>query len=181
MNFKEAQSDMRSSYYGGGPGALISGIVWIAAAIAALISSQQISVLVFFLGGMLIHPLGILLSKAFKCSGKHKKENPLAALAMESTILLFVGLFIAYCIFQIRPQWFFAIMILIIGARYLVFSSIYGMRIYWVFGAVLIAAGFGGLVLNTPFYVVGLVGGIIEILFSFAIIFYIKKEINHST
>ncbi|WP_339614407.1 hypothetical protein [uncultured Winogradskyella sp.] len=175
MNIIEAQEDMCKSYFGGCPGALISGIVWLTAGITALVSTEQISVLVFFFGGMLIHPLGIVLSKALNRSGKHKTGNPLSSLALESTFLLFIGLFIAYFVLQIRPNWFFPIMILIIGARYLVFSSIYGMRIYWAFGAALILSGFGGFLFNLPFHIIGLIGGIIEILFSL-IIFYIEKK-----
>lgn len=175
MNFIEAQKDMRTSYYGGGPGAFASGIIWIIAGVTALISSREISVMIFFFGGMLIHPIGILLSKLLGRSGKHKKENPLSVLALESTFLLFIGLFIAFFTVQIRPDWFFSIMILIIGGRYLIFSSIYGMRIYWSFGAILILAGIIGF-MTPSFYAIGLIGGIIEVLFSFIIMYLEKKR-----
>ena len=107
MKFKEAQEDMRNSYFGGAPGAFASGVVWLTAGITALLSTKQISVLVFFFGGMLIHPLGVLLSKALNRSGKHKKGNPLSHLALESTLILFIGLFIAFLTLQIRSNWFF--------------------------------------------------------------------------
>ncbi len=178
MNFIEAQEDMRKSYFGGGPGAFASGIVWLTAGITALISTKQISVFVFFFGGMLIHPIGIMLSKALNRSGKHEKGNPLSYLALESTFILFIGLFIAYLALQIRPNWFFLIMILIIGGRYLIFSSIYGMRIYWVFGATLILSGIAGSFFNAPFHLIGLIGGIIEILFSCIIIYLEKSKIK---
>lgn len=177
MKFTEAQENMRKAYFGGGPGAFASGTVWLTAGITALISTKQISVMVFFFGGMLIHPLGIVLSKALKRSGKHKKGNPLSSLALESTFLLFIGLFIAYLALQVRPNWFFPIMILIIGGRYLVFSSIYGLRIYWVFGALLILSGVAGFLFNPPFHFIGLIGGIIEILFAFLIIYLEKRKL----
>jgi len=176
MNIKEAQEDMRSAYYGGAPGALISGLVWLTAGITAVMSTTQMSVLVFFFGGMLIHPLGILVSKAFKCSGKHSKGNPLSNLAMESTVLLFIGLFIAYLSLQFKPIWFFSIMILIIGARYLIFATIYGMRLYWVFGAALIVTGIGGIFFSQQFACIGILGGILEILFAFLIVYFEKRR-----
>lgn len=176
MKFIEAQEDMRKSYFGGGPGAFASGIIWLIAGITAIISTKQVSVIIFFFGGMLIHPIGIMLSKALKRSGKHKNGNPLSSLALESTFMLFIGLFIAYAAFQIRPNWFFSIMILIIGGRYLVFSSIYGMRIYWAFGAILILSGIVGLLFSKHFYLIGIVGGIIEILFSFLIVYLEKRK-----
>jgi hypothetical protein len=176
MTFREAQKDMRTSYFGGAPGALVSGVVWLIAGTIAFISTIQTSVLVFFFGGMLIHPLGIVLSKFLHRSGKHAKGNPLSNLALESTLLLFIGLFIAYVVLQIRPNWFFPIMVLIIGGRYFIFSSLYGMRIYWVLGAALVASGVSGFLLNAPFYLIGFVGGIIEILFSFTILFIEKNK-----
>ncbi len=178
MKFTEAQEDMRKSYFGGGPGALASGAVWLTAGITALVSTKQISVLLFFFGGMLIHPIGIMLSKALNRSGKHKKGNPLSYLALESTFLLFIGLFIAYFTLQIRPNWFFIIMILIIGGRYLVFSTVYGMRIYWIFGATLIFSGIGGFLFNAPFHLIALIGGIIEIVFSFIILYLEKRNVK---
>jgi len=132
MNFKAAQEDMRKAYFGGGPGAWASGIVWLSAGIMALISSQQTSVLVFFFG----------------------KGNPLAKLALESTFLIFIGLFIAYATLQTHPRWFYAIMVMIIGGRYLVFTSIYGMRIYWIFGAILVMVGVIGFFLKLNFHVI---------------------------
>lgn len=176
MTFIEAQEDMRKSYFGGAPGAFASGMVWLAAGITAICSTTQTSVIIFFFGGMFIYPIGILLSKALNRSGKHKKENPLSSLALESTFILFIGLFIAFAVLYIRPNLFFPIMILIIGGRYLVFSSIYGMRIYWLFGATLILAGICGFLLNTSFYLIGIIGGIIEVIFSFIIMYLEKKR-----
>jgi hypothetical protein len=177
MTLLEAQKDMRTSYYGGAPGAFVSGIVWITAGITSIISTEKISVIIFFFGGMLIYPLGMLFSKVLKRSGKHKKENPLSNLALESTFLLFIGLFIAYSILQIHSNWFFSIMILIIGARYLIFSSVYGMKIYWFFGATLIFTGILGILFSKNFYLIGIVGGMIEVIFSF-IIMHLDKKIK---
>lgn len=169
MTIEEAQVDMRQAYFGGAPGMLVSGIIWLAAGITALVSTAQISVIIFFLGGMLIHPLGILLSKALKRSGQHQKDNPLSNLALESTLLLFIGLFIAYVVLQIRPHWFFPIMLLMIGGRYVLFASVYGMRIYWIVGMVLVVVGATFLVLNQVFHLGALLGGAIEVMFSFVI------------
>lgn len=127
---------------------------------------------------MLIHPLGILISKLFKRSGQHQKDNPLVKLAMESTILLFLGLFIAYTIFQIQSDWFFSIMLMIIGVRYLLFQSIYGMKVYWLFGGVLMLSGVACLVLNQPFQVPAIIGGAVELIFGFFIIQLDRKSYN---
>jgi len=170
MDIEEAQNDMRDAYLGGGSGVLISGLVWIIAGIFAIYSSQQSSFILFFIGGMFIHPLGIVVDKLLKRRGKHSKGNPMGHLAIESTVILFVGLYLVYSLFQSHPNWLFPIMLLIIGVRYLIFQTIYGMKIYWILGLILILAGFIGLNSNQPFYTFGIIGGLIELTFSTFII-----------
>lgn len=156
---------MRIAYFGGGTGILASGAIWLASGLSGMYFTKETSVLIFFLGGMLIFPLGVFSAKLLKRSGKHQHNNPLAKLAIESTALLFVGLFIAYCVFQIQQQWFFPIMLMIIGARYVVFQSIYGMRLYWILGLFLAISGMYCLVSYQPFHLGGIMGGIIELIF----------------
>lgn len=175
MNFKDAQYDMRDAYFGGALGVLVSGLVWLISGTAVLAISTQSGILSLFFGGMLIYPLSMLLSKMAKRTGKQKPENPLGPLAIESTMLLFIGLFIAFSVSFVEQEWFFAIMLLTIGGRYLLFSTIYGMRIYWVLGGVLAAVGALGLILRLPATAVALAGGFVEILFS-AIIFNIERN-----
>lgn len=170
MKIEDAQKDMRDAYLGGGSGVLVSGLVWLTAGSFAIYGSIQASFIIFFICGMFIYPIGILVDKLFKRSGKHNKGNPLGHLAMESTVILFIGLFLVYSLFQTLPNWLFPIMLLIIGVRYLIFQTIYGMKIYWVLGLSLIVAGFIGLNSNPPFYTFGIIGGLIELIFSIFII-----------
>jgi len=178
MNIEEAQKDMRNAYLGWGSGVLISSLVWLAAGTSAIYTSAQTSFIIFFIGGMFIHPVGILIDKLFKRSGKHLKGNPLGNLAMESTIILFVGLYLVYSLFQLQPNWLFPIMLMIIGVRYSIFQTIYGMKIYYVLGLILIIAGCLGLNLNQAFQTFGIIGGLIELLFSIFIIKKIKSKSN---
>ena len=170
MDLEEAQKDMRLSYLGGGPGVLISGLVWLTVGVLATYYTKQTSIIVFFFGGMLIHPLGLMVSKFFNRTGKHHENNPLAKLALESTAILFIGLFIAYCVFQINTEWFFPIMLMMIGIRYLIFQSIYGMRVFWILGLTLTTSGIVCLISNQPFQVPVIAGGIIELIFAILII-----------
>jgi hypothetical protein len=100
MTFTEAQRDMDYAYFGGATGVLVSGLVWCAAGFIGLLHSTQASMYALFIGGMFIFPLGMLMSKACKRPGKHKPENPLNKLALESTIIIFVGLFLAFSLWQ---------------------------------------------------------------------------------
>ena len=169
MNVKESQQDLRSAYVNGIAGVIVSGLVWLVAGIMAYSASAKISMIVFFVGGMLIHPLGIFISKMMKGSGQHKKQNLLGILAMESTIFLFAGLFIAYAVSTIQQNWFFHIMLIIIGARYVIFQSMYGIYIYWIFGLTLLVIGAACLISDQAIYISALLGGVLELIFGFLI------------
>ena len=177
MKFKDAQNDMNFSYFGGGTGVLVSGLVWCIAGIVALLYSNQSSMLALFFGGMFIHPLAKLLSKFLKRSGNHDPKNPLGKLALESTIILFVGLFLAFYVAKLQVEWFYPIMLMIIGVRYLVFNTLYGIKTYWVLGGFLMLSGMLCILLDANFVIGAFVGGVTEIVFSFVIFTQTKNMI----
>lgn len=169
MEFKESQEDMNISYYGGATGVLASGIIWCIAGLVGSVYSITASMVALFIGGMFIFPLSVLLSKGLKRTGKHAHNNALRHLAIESLGILFVGLFIAFSVAQFNTKLFYPIMLLIIGARYLIFQTLYGLKVYWFLGASLILAGFLSAILNFAFIYGAFIGGVIEILFSLVI------------
>tara|TARA_Y200000002_G_scaffold26728_1_gene20107 strand:- start:5466 stop:6146 length:681 start_codon:yes stop_codon:yes gene_type:complete len=178
MYFKDLQKDMRVAYLGGGTGILISGVIWLISGLSGMYFTKEVSILVLFFGGMLIYPFGVLSAKLLNRTGKPHKDNPLVTLATESTIILFVGLFISYSIFQIQNLWFYPIMLMTIGIRYFIFQSIYGMRLYWVLGLCLIISGFFCLTSKQPFHYGGIMGGIIELVFG---VFVTLKEMKYKS
>jgi hypothetical protein len=177
MTFEDAQQEMKLSYFGGAAGVLVSGIIWGIAALVALRYSNQASMLTLFFGGMFIHPLAILLSKALKRSGAHDPNNPLGKLALESTIILFVGLFLAFYVAKLQVEWFYPILLLIIGGRYLVFNTLYGLKIYWMLGALLICSGIFCILTSADFAIGAIMGGLIEIVFSLVIFHQAKSSL----
>jgi len=138
----DAQREMRVAYYGGAPGMLASAAVWLTAGIVSLRVAPERAVWFLFIGGMLIHPVSVLLTQAIGRSGKHSPSNPLGSLALATTFWMVVSLPLAYGVSLLRIEWFFPAMLFIIGGRYLTFSTIYGSRIYWACGAALVLAGY---------------------------------------
>ncbi|MCX7554059.1 hypothetical protein OS175_09230 [Marinicella sp. S1101] len=169
MNHQQSQQDMRSAYASGATGALASGLIWTLAGVVGLLISEKASMLALFFGGMMIFPLSVLLSKLLKRSGKHDPNNDLRHLAFEGLGILFAGLFIAFVVAQYNSLLFFPIMLLIIGARYLTFQSIYGLKIYWLLGGLLMLAGFMLTIFSLSFIAGAFIGGGIEIVFSWLI------------
>jgi hypothetical protein len=178
MEFTESQTDMRESYYSGATGVFASGMIWLLAGIVGTYFSNTESMITLFIGGMFIFPLALLGAKLLGRSGKHATNNSLRHLALEGLATLFVGLFLAYCIAQYKIELFYPFMLMIIGARYLTFQTLYGLRIYWLLGAALIVAGFISVILNFPFIFGAYIGGFIEILFALIIFRQCKIDLS---
>jgi hypothetical protein len=162
MTVVEAQQDMRRAYFSGAPGVVASALVWLAAGITAVLSGSQTAVWALLGGGMLIHPMAVALSKGLGRSGSHDQENPLGPLALEGTVWLLLTLAVAYALSLYRIDLFFPVLLLMIGGRYLTFQTLYGIRAYWLGGAVLAATGVALAVVGAPVYVSALTGAVVE-------------------
>lgn len=121
---------------------------------------------------MFIFPVSVLLGKIIGCSGKHQKDNPLAPLSLEGTMWMLLSIPIAIGTAFYSPNWFFPAMLLIIGGRYLTFTTLYGLRLYWVLGVTLSVASFVLLALNAPAYVAALAGAFMEC--AFAVLLFVR-------
>jgi len=166
MKIDDAQRDMRHGYLHGGPGVLASSLVWLAAAGVALTRSPDASIATLFIGGMFIHPLGVLIAKALRAPGRHTAGNPLGTLALETTIPMVLALPLVFAVSRLNIAWFFPAMLLVIGPRYLNFATLYGMRLYWVLGAALAVAGYALYASGASFAAGAFTGAGIELLFA---------------
>lgn len=142
-DLESAQADMRFGYYSGAAGVLASSAAWLTAALVAWQGSPRQAVWVLFAGGVLIHPVGVLIAKVLGRPGRHTPGNPLASLAFATTLWLIFSLPLAYAASMLHLEWFFPAMLLVIGGRYLTFHVLFGLRIYWALGLALAAAGYG--------------------------------------
>jgi len=175
--FKEAQTDMCKGYANGSIGIIVSGLTWLIAAVIAYQYTAKQAVWTLLIGGMFIHPVGVLLSKAIGLSGKHTKGNPLGNLAMEGTIFMILCLPLAYGLSLQHVEWFFQGMLVIIGGRYLTFSSIYGIKLYWILGAVLGLAAYLLFYFKVQAFGSLLTGSLIEI--SFGVFMFVSFRRNN--
>lgn len=169
MTLDDHQRDMRDAFAAGAPGMAVSGLVWLAAAAMAARGPFVNAVLTLFGGGMLIFPLGVVACKALGRRGVQAAGNPLGALAIASTVWMIACLPLAYVVASREASWFFPAMMCVIGGRYLVFQSIYGLRVYWACGAVLIAAAWALVVARLDPAIAAAAGGAIEIGFAIAL------------
>lgn len=172
----DAQRDMRQAYCDGAPGVLASALVWTVAAGVCFRASPEQAIWVLFVGGMFIHPVAVVLNKLTGRSGQHMAGNPLGALALATTIWMILAFALAYAASMVRIEWFFPAMLFIIGGRYLTFSTIYGARIYWVFGAALALAGYLLGQNNVAPAISAAMGAAIEAVFAIAIFINARRD-----
>ena len=165
---------MRTAYYGGAPGMLTSAGVWTVAGSVALRQTPERAVWALFIGGMLIHPLSVVLTKVMGRSGTHTKQNALGTLALATSFRMIMCLPLAYGVSLRRIEWFFPAMLMIIGGRYLTFSTIFGTRLYWLCGGTLAMAGYLVATINASPAVGAFVGAAIEA--AFAIVIFVQER-----
>jgi uncharacterized protein DUF7010/uncharacterized protein DUF6609 len=163
MNIEDAQQEVRSVYVGGFPGAMVSGLIW---AIAAAIASPGFLIV----GGVFIFPLTQL---ALRLSGRPaalRNENPLRWLAMQIAFTIPLTIPLALVAYLHKYEWFFPAMLVIVGAHYLPFVFLYGMRVYALIAGVMVGSGLG-IAMYAPrasFVLGGWIGAAIEITFGVA-------------
>ncbi|TFD50788.1 hypothetical protein E3T55_08290 [Cryobacterium frigoriphilum] len=145
MDVSQAQADVRRIYRSGFTGPLVSAVVWAAASAVFTWGSVAAGMFALFFGGMLIFPVSTLVLTLLGGPTSLPKGHPSAALAMQSAFTVPLGLLVAVALGSYEPVLFFPAALIIVGAHYLVFISLYGMRMFAVLAGVLIALGVVGL------------------------------------
>ncbi|XSG76875.1 DUF7010 family protein [Herpetosiphon llansteffanensis] len=173
-----AQADMRAGYYSGAAGILASALAWSIAAGVALTGSAERAIIVLLVGGMLIYPVSIVICKILGARGTHTKGNPLGLLAGASTFWLVFCMPLAYGLGREQPAWFFSAMLIVIGGRYLVFATLYGMRLYWILGLALAAAAIGLVFLSAAASIAVSAGALIELGFAISCFVYHRQSLR---
>jgi len=88
----QAQADLRYSYVRGGPGAFVSGLVWLAAAITADSRGVAAGFTVLFFGGMTIFPLRALAVRGIFRRPSPSAGNPGPRVVIETVFPMIGGL-----------------------------------------------------------------------------------------
>ena len=178
-SISQAQADMCRGYANGSVGIIVSGLVWLTSAIVSFQFSDKQAIWSLLIGGMFIFPLSMLVGKVMRISGTNTKGNPLANLAMEGTFFMLMCLPVAFGLSLQHNEWFFQAMMMIIGGRYLTFNSIYGIRLYWILGALLGIASFLLFTFHVKSFGSILTGSLIEIIFGFFMFVTFRKKPNN--
>lgn len=144
------QSDLRRAYVRGGPGAIVSGLIWLAAAFTATYSNVGNGFCLLFFGGMFIFPISKLIVKFVFGRESESRDNPGGLIVIETVFPMIGCLFAAYLLIPHRPEAVFPVAAIAVGAHYFGFRTAYGDWTYWFLGSILCLVGVGAILVNMP-------------------------------
>jgi len=176
MLISDAQTEVRTVYLGGFVGQLVSAMIWFASAAIATFVDPKTGFWALALGGAAIFPLTQALLRLASRRAVLARENPLGHLAMQIAFTVPLVLPVAAAAALHRLGWFYPACLIIVGAHYLPFVFLYGMKTFAGLAAALIGAGFA-LIFLAPDKVVlgGWVGGVILFAFAFGLLAAYRK------
>jgi hypothetical protein len=141
MDIQDAQREMRAVYIGGFWGQLVSSIIWLVSAALGTWVSPKASILAIVIGGFFIFLLTQMLLRLSGRPASVSKENPFNSLGMQVAFVLPLSMLLLLPVGQFRLNWFFPALMILLGAHYLPFASLYGMRMFLFLAGILIAMG----------------------------------------
>ncbi len=169
MQISDAQRDVRTTYLGGFPGQLVSAFIWLASAALATWVSPRAGILALVFGGMLIFPLTQLLLRSLGRPAALPRGHPMNALAVQVAFLVPCGFPLVGAAALHRLFWFYPAFLIVVGAHYLPFTFLYGMRQFIVLSGLMMGTGLLlGLYVPAGFAAGGWVGA--GLLFLFGVI-----------
>lgn len=141
MEIHVAQYEMRTRFVGGFYGQLVSGVLWLLSACLASWSTHRAAITILVVGGFFIFPLTEALTRLV---GKRKSLDPansLRYLGMQVAFVLPLSMLLLFPVGLYRLNWFYPAMMILLGAHYIPFVFLYGMRMFAFLAALQIGAG----------------------------------------
>lgn len=141
MDVQDAQREVRSVYIGGFWGQLLYSIIWLAAAAIGTWVTPKASILTVVIGGAFIFPL---IKMALHLSGRPasvSKENQFNMLGMQVALVAPFSMLLLIPVALYNLNWFFPALMILVGAHYLPFATLYGMPMFVFLAGILMAEG----------------------------------------
>ena len=141
MDIRDAQREVRSVYVGGFWGQLLYAIIWLASAAIGTSVTPKASILTVVVGGAFIFPL---LKVILRLSGRPaslSKNNPFNFLGMQVALVAPFSMLLLIPVALYNLNWFFPAVMILVGAHYLPFATLYGMRMFLFLAGILMAEG----------------------------------------
>jgi hypothetical protein len=141
MLVQEAQRNVRTVFVGGFWGQLVSSVLWLVSAALGYWVSPRAAILEIVFGGFFIFPLTVTLLRLSGGPASPTKGNPLSSLGMQVAFTLPLGMLLLFPVTQLRLTLFYPALLILLGAHYLPFIFLYGMRMFAALAAILVGSG----------------------------------------
>lgn len=141
MTIVDAQREIRTRFVGGYYGQLVSGLLWLLSAALAAWVGPRAAISTLVVGGFFIFPLTELLLRVAGERTSVSADNSLYGLGMQVAFVLPLSMPLLIPVGLYRLNWFYPGLMILLGAHYLPFVFLYGMRMFWALGGLLVGAG----------------------------------------
>lgn len=141
MDIQDAQREVRSVYIGGFVGQLVTSVIWLLSAALGTWVSPKASILTIVVAGFFIFPLTQMLLRLSGRPARVGKDNPLHWLGMQVALVLPFSMLLLVPVGYFRLNWFFPALLILLGAHYLPFATLYGMRMFLFLAGILTTMG----------------------------------------
>jgi len=138
VKISDAQREVRTRYAGGFYGQLVAGLLWAVSATLAVSSGPRAGIVTVVIGGFFIFPFTELLLRAAGARAALSADNSLRELGMQAAFVLPFSMLLLLPVSRYRLTWFYPGLMILLGAHYLPFAFLYGMRMFLVLAGVLI-------------------------------------------
>ena len=167
MDIRDAQRESRSVYIGGFVGQLVTSVIWLVSAALGTWVTPKASILAIVIAGFFIFPLTQLFLRLSGRRASLSKGNPFHWLGMQVAFVLPFSMLLLVPVGYFRLNWFFPALLVLVGAHYLPFATLFGMRMFLFLAGILIALGVVIALYFSASFSVGAWGGGV-VLFVFA-------------
>ena len=140
MNISDAQRENRLRFCGGFYGQLVSGVLWLLSGCLAVTVGVKAAIIALVFGGFMIFPL---TESLVRLSGRKNlsEANTLRHLGMQVAFVLPFSMLLLFPVTQYRTNLFYPAIMILLGAHYIPFVFLYGMRLFAFLAGILISGG----------------------------------------
>lgn len=141
MEIHAAQRELRRVYRGGAVGQLVSGLLWLGSAALGTWGTPRQAILFLVIGGMFIFPVTTLGLRLLGGPTRVSPGNALHGLGAQVALVLPLMLPVVGAAAMYRLDWFYPAFMVALGAHYLPFVFLYGMRLFGLLAFGLVGLG----------------------------------------
>jgi hypothetical protein len=167
MHVEDAQRENRTVFVGGFWGQLVSSVIWLASAAIGYWVTPRAAIIAIVFAGFFIFPITMLMLRLSGGPAYISRDNPLGKLGMQIAFTLPLGMLLLIPVTEFRLNFFYPALMILLGAHYLPFVFLYGMRMFYALGAALV---FGGVAIahyySGSFSLGAWVGGVMLFVFA---------------